>query len=92
MDGLESLKIWEILRQGLICRTPAWLSQLYTRLLILAQVAISWFVRTSPPSGSALIAQDLLRILSLPHSLPLPHLLTHPLSKIINIERKKELF
>ena len=51
-----------------------WLIQLGIQLLILAQVAISKFVELSPISGSALIAQSLLGILS--PSLPAPALLT----------------
>ena len=59
---------------------PGWLSQLSIRLLILAQVLISWFVISSPESGSEPDRQSLLGVLSLPLSLPLPCSLTHSLS------------
>ena len=48
--------------------TPGWLSWLSTQLLILAQVMISSFVRSSP----TLTVQGLLGIVSLPLSLPHP--------------------
>ena len=52
---------------------PGRLSQLSIRLLVMAQVMISWFVGLSPASGSTLLVGGLLEILSLPLSLPLPH-------------------
>ena len=39
---------------------PGWLSQLSIRLLVLAQVMISWFLSSSPRLGSALSSQSLL--------------------------------
>ena len=45
---------------------PVWLSQLSIRPLVLAQVMISWIVRSSPASGSVLIVWSQLGILSLP--------------------------
>ena len=45
---------------------PGWLSGLSVPLLVSAQVMISQFVGSSPTSGSALTAQSLLEILSLP--------------------------
>ena len=70
---------------------PGRLSQSSVRLLTSAQVAISRFVSSSPASGSLLIAQKLLEILSLPLSLPLPCAcgLSHSLSKINKLEREK---
>ena len=44
---------------------PGWLSHLHIRLLVSAQVVISWFVSWSPASGSVLTVQSLLGILSL---------------------------
>ena len=52
---------------------PEWHSLLSIRLLISAQVMISWFVSSSPTWGSALMAWSLLGILSL--LLSAPHLL-----------------
>ena len=49
---------------------------------------ISWFMRLSPTSGSALTVWSLLGILSLPLS-PLPHLCSLSLSKEINKLKKK---
>ena len=43
---------------------PGWLRRLSIWLLILAQVMISWFVSSSPASGSVLPVQRLLGILS----------------------------
>ena len=66
-----------------------WLSQLNIWLLTLAQVMISWFMSSSPTSGSSLTAQSLLGILSLPLSVPLPLLvltLSLFLSKFIQNE------
>ena len=51
---------------------PGWLSRLSIRLLILAQVLISWLAGSSNMSGPGLTARSLLGILSLPLSLPLP--------------------
>ena len=61
-------------------RGTGWLSQLSIQLLILAQVMISWFVSSSPTSGSELTVQNLLGILSLPLSLRLPNSYFLPLS------------
>ena len=64
---------------------PGWLSWLSIRLLVSAQVMISWFMRSSPTSGSALTAWNLPGILSLPHFLtPL-----HALSLSLKINFKK---
>ena len=52
---------------------PGWPSWLSIWLVVLAQVVISQFMRLNPLPGSALTAQSLLGILSLPRSLPLPH-------------------
>ena len=52
-----------------------WVAQLGR--LVSAQVMISQFVSSSPTSGSALTAWNLLGILSLPLSLSAPPLLTH---------------
>ena len=49
---------------------PRWHSRLSVRLLISAQVMISQFVSSSPASGSVLMVQSLLGILSLPLSAP----------------------
>ena len=43
---------------------PRWLSQLSVRLLVSAQVMISWFGSWSPTSGSVLTVRSLLGILS----------------------------
>ena len=51
---------------------PGWLSQLSIELLVLAQVMISWFMRSSPTLGSVLTLQSLLGIPSLSLSLLLP--------------------
>ena len=48
---------------------PGWLSQLRAQILISAQVMILLCMRSSPAPGSALAAQSLLGILSLPLSL-----------------------
>ena len=69
----HTLKVWPIIG------VPGWLSQLNVRLLVLAWVMISWFVESSPVSGSALEVRGLFRILSLPFSLPLPHMHTSSL-------------
>ena len=62
------------------CGAPGWLSWLRLGLLVLAQVMISLFVRSSPASGSTLTAQSLLGI-SRSLSLSAPPLLTLFLSK-----------
>ena len=56
----------------IIHEVPGRLSRLSVSLLILAHVMISWFVSSSPLSGSVLTTWSLLVILSLPLSLPLP--------------------
>ena len=43
-----------------------WLSRLSSQLLISAQVLISWFMGSSPMTGSVLIVWSLLWILCLP--------------------------
>ena len=48
---------------------PGWLSRLSVRLLVSAQVVISWFVSSNPTSGSLLSAQSPLQILCPPLSL-----------------------
>ena len=63
---------------------PVWLSRLSLRLLISAQVMISRFVGLCPGSGSALTAQRLLGILSLPLSLPLLCLCVHACEHILS--------
>ena len=69
---------------------PGWLRRLSVQLLILAQVMISRFVRSSPRSGSVLPGQSVLRVLSL--SLPLLHSSVLSLSLKINTLFKKERF
>ena len=55
-----------------------------------AQVMISWFVSSSPTSGSLLSVQSPLEILCLPLSLPLPCSFSVFLSqKLINIKKNK---
>ena len=49
-----------------------WVAQLSARLLISAQVMISWFVSLNPVLGPALTVWHLLGVLSLPISLPFP--------------------
>ena len=44
---------------------PGWLSPLSVRLLVSAQVMISWLVGSSPTSGSVLAEKGLFGILSL---------------------------
>ena len=44
---------------------PGWLSRLSVRLLVSAQVVISWFVSSSLASGSVLTVRSLLGILAL---------------------------
>ena len=69
---------------------PGWLSWLSGRLLTLAQVMISQFMRGSPSSGSLLSAQSLLRILSPSPSAP-PLLVLHlSLSKVNKNTLKKK--
>ena len=58
-------------------RSPGWLSQLSIWLLVLAQIMVSWFVRLSPASGSALTAWGLLGMFCLLSLCPSP---THSLS------------
>ena len=59
--------------EGRFFGAPGWLSWLGVQLLVLAQVMISQFVSSSPASGSVLMAQSLLGILSLPLSFLLPY-------------------
>ena len=77
---------WKVMGLGV----PGWFGRLSVRLLISAQVMISWFVGLSPASGSVMIAWSLLGILSLPLFLPLPpsvcvyvcvHAYTHAVSQ-----------
>ena len=58
-DTMQEGKKWS--------RGAWWLGRLSVQLLILAQVMISWFMRSSPALGSALPARSLLgmHILSL---------------------------
>ena len=56
-------------RKETILGAPEWFSQLGNRLLVLARVMISWFVGSSPTSGSKLMVWSLLEILSLSLSL-----------------------
>ena len=74
--------------------TPGWLSQLSIGLLVSAQVMISQFMSSSPTSGSTLIVQSLLGILTLSFSLcPSPALvvlsLSLSLSKWINLKERE---
>ena len=63
-----------------------WVAQLVKhRLSISVQVIISWFVSLSPTSDSALTVWSLIEILSLPLSLPFPHL--HSL--YLSLKKKK---
>ena len=50
-----------------------WLSWFSVRLLVSAQVLISWFVSLSSSWGSVLAVWGLVGVLSLPLSPPLPH-------------------
>ena len=70
---------------------PGGLSHVSILLLILAQVMISWFMRASPKSGSALTAQTLLEVLSLPLSLALSHSLMpiHRHTRSLSLKIKK---
>ena len=70
-----------------------WLSRLSIRLLMSAQVMISWFVGSSPAWGTALTAWSLLGILSLPLSLSLsaPPLLKLSLSFSLKMNTLKKL-
>ena len=61
----------------IVVREPGWPSQLSIQLLISAQVMISQFLGLSPLSGSALSAQGLLEIFSLPLSLHTEHGVWH---------------
>ena len=67
-DGLAEARAREIHIIPATFRASGWFSWLGVPLLILAQVMISLFVASSPVSGSALTAQTLLEILSLPLS------------------------
>ena len=62
---------------------PGWLSWLSIRLLLSAQGMISWFMRSSPTSGSMLAAWSLLGTLSLS---PSP---SHPLSHCLCLSENK---
>ena len=64
---------------------PGRLSRLSVQLLIWGQVMISWFVRSSPALGVALMAQNLLGTLSFPLSLSFP-----PSLKISKLKKEKE--
>ena len=61
---LDLIKIL-LMKWGWGRAAPEWLSRLSIRLLIGAQVMISWFVSLSAMSGSPLTAWSLLAILSL---------------------------
>ena len=65
---------------------PGWLSRLSVRLLILAEVIISQFVGSSPTSGSALMLQSLLGILSLLLVLTLSLKINKLKTKIVNYQ------
>ena len=67
---------------------PQWLRWLSIQLLILAQGTISWFVSSSPTSGSLLSAKSPLSILCVPLSAPSLLVLSPSLSKI-NIKKKR---
>ena len=74
----------ELLAEGPAPRCRgAWVAQSVQRPTS-AQVMISQFMSSSPPLGSVLTARslELLRILCLPLSLPLPYLSSLSLSKI----------
>ena len=65
-----------------IIGAPGWLSQLSVRLLILAQVMVSWFVGSSLALGSLLTVQSLEPVSdSVSPSLSAPPLLTLSLSQ-----------
>ena len=81
----EWVKFFSMKRLG----TPVQLRQLSIRLLIFAQVIISWFVNSSPTSHSALTVQSLLGFLS--PSLSAPLSLALYLSLKIKINFKKSL-
>ena len=66
-------------KKYLVVRGPGWLSHLSVQLLILAQVMLSPFMRSSPTSGSVLTAWSCLGF-SLPLSAP-PLLIPRSLSK-----------
>lgn len=63
---------------------PEWLNWLSVWLLVLDQVTISWFVRSSPVLGSTLTARGLSGILSLPLPDLCVHACTHAHSLKIN--------
>ena len=65
------------------------LSWLSVQLLISAHIMISWFVRSSPWSGSVLTARSLPWIFSLSLCLSLPLPLSLSQNKYINIKKKK---
>ena len=62
----------KFIKKSVTLGTPRWLSPLSVCLLISAEAMISWFVGSSPASGSALTVRNLLGILSPSLSLPLP--------------------
>ena len=66
---------------------PGWVCQLSVRLLVSAQVVISWFVSSSPSLGSALIGWSLLGTLS--PSAPCVGLLSLSL-KMNKLEKRKK--
>ena len=75
--------------QSTIRGAPGWLSGLSIRLLISAQVGISWFVSSSPTLGSVLTVGSLLGIPSLLLSMPFEALLARSLSLSQNKLKKK---
>ena len=68
-------------------RAPGWLSLLNVRLLVSALVMISQFHGFEPASGSALVLQRLLGILS--PSLSAPPSLALSQNKYINFKKRK---
>ena len=67
---------------------PGWCSQLSIWLMISAQVVVSQFVSSSAASGSALMSESLLGVLSLLFSDPPPLVLFLSFSKEINFKIK----
>ena len=67
-----------------------WLNPLGIRLLVSAWVMNSWFVGSGPTLGSVLAVQGLLESLSLPLSLPPPHLCCLCHSQINKLKKKKD--
>ena len=65
--------------EGICFGVPWCLTQLSVRLLVLAQVTISWFMSSSPALGFTMTAWNLLEILC-PPSLSAPPPLTLSLS------------